>query len=82
MNLSLNFVKDYMDLDNELWDNQVPFRAVWFGRKKMDNSEKGSKNPKYLENLALLNSLEDKYVLFIEQLLSDSLLRKQNYQEK
>lgn len=74
--------EERMDLDNELWDNQVPFRAVWFGRKKMDNSEKGSKNPKYLENLALLNSLEDKYVLFIERLLSDSLLRKQNYQEK
>ena len=80
-NCSLS-VEERMDLDNELWDNQVPFRAVWLGRREIDNSEKGSKNPKYLENLALLNSLEDKYVLFIERLLSDSLLRKQNYQER
>lgn len=73
---------DKQELDNELWDNNLSFRAVWFARKKREFSEKGVKQPKYLENLDLLNSLDDKYVIFIERLLSDSLLRKQNYQEE
>ena len=30
-NCSLS-VEERMDLDNELWDNQVPFRAVWLGK--------------------------------------------------
>lgn len=74
--------RERFDLDSELWDIQIPSRAVWFARKRREFSEKGSKQPEYLQNFALLNSLEDKYVIFIERLLSDSLLRKQNYQKE
>lgn len=74
--------KERFDLYNELWDIHIPSRAVWFARKRREFSEKGSKQPEYLQNLALLNSLEDKYVIFIERLLSDSLLRKQSYQKE
>lgn len=70
------------NLEDELWDANVPFRALWFARKGRKFSEKGSKQPKYLENLDLLNSLDDKYVIFIERLLSDPFLRKQNYQDE
>ena len=43
------------------------------------NSIKGSTNPNYLKYLELLNKIDDKYVLFVESLLSNKTFASSQY---
>lgn len=46
-----------------------------------DNSVKGSLNSKYLENLKLLNTIDDKHVMFFECILSNQYSINSGYQD-
>ena len=54
--------------------------SMWLVRR--DKSVKGRNNPNYLNNLKLLNQVDDKYVLFIESLISnEAFVNRQNYSD-
>ncbi|MBQ6324253.1 MAG: hypothetical protein IJI22_05435 [Bacilli bacterium] len=65
---------DYLD---QLWDLGLDFKDTMEIRRK--NSIKGSTNPNYLQYLALLNQIDDKYVLFVESLLSNKAFASSQY---
>ena len=68
--------RDYQSI---LWDLGLDFRDTMDIRRK--NSIKGNTNPNYLKNLELLNQIDDKYVLFIESLLSNKTFTNSQYYE-
>lgn len=65
------------DYHSQLWDLGLDFKDTMEIRRK--NSIKGSNNPNYLQYLALLNQIDDKYVLFVESLLSNKAFASSQY---
>ena len=66
------------DLDDEWLDYNLDDRFIWVVRNE---NVKGNLNPKYLENLKLLNKVDDKIVLHFESLLSNKNLIASKYYE-
>ena len=64
---------------NEDWiDFSLDYNHVWIQRNE---NVKGNSNPKYLENLKLLNEIDYKIVLYFETLLSNKNLIESKYYE-
>lgn len=59
----------FIDYYGKLYDLGLDYKDIYELKRK--NSIKGSINPNYLRYLALLNQIDDKYVLFVESLLSN-----------
>ena len=71
------------DYDSLLWDLGLDFKDTMELRSKFrrKNSIKGCTNPNYLKYLSLLNQIDDKYVLFVESLLSNKVFASSQYCE-
>lgn len=71
------------DYDSLLWDLGLDFKDTMELRSEFrrKNSIKGCTNPNYLKYLALLNQIDDKYVLFVESLLSNKVFASSQYCE-
>ena len=69
----------YFDFSQELYACGVEYNDIHL--LETQNNLKGSLNPKYLEYLNLLNQVEDKYVMFIENLLANKASFYSGYQE-
>lgn len=67
------------DIQSLLWDLGLNFGDTMNIRRK--NSIKGSNNRNYLKYLELLNLIDDKYVLFVESLLSNETFVNSQYCE-
>ena len=67
------------DYHSQLWDLGLDYKDTMEIRRK--NSIKGSTNPNYFQYLALLNQIDDKYVLFVESLLSNKIFVNSQYCE-
>lgn len=65
------------DYHSLLWNLGLNFKDTMELRRK--NSIKGSNKPNYLKYLALLNQIDDKYVLFVESLLSNKAFSNSKY---
>jgi len=68
--MSSNYQSQLLNLDLDYIDTMEIRRR---------NSIKGSTNPNYLKYLALLNQIDDKYVLFVESLLSNKTFASSQY---
>ena len=66
--------RDYL---NQLWDLGLDFKDTMEIRRK--NSIKGISNSNYLKYLSLLNQIDDKYVLFVESLMSNKTFASSQY---
>ena len=66
------------DIDNDWIDYNLDYNFMWMFRNE---NVKGNLNPKYLDNLKLLNDIDDKFVLYYETLLSNENLINSKYYE-
>lgn len=73
----LKLIRMSNDYDSQLWNLGLDFNDTMKIRR--NNSIKGSANPNYLEYLSLLNQFDDKYVLFVESLLSNKAFASSQY---
>jgi len=64
---------------SKLWNLGLDFNDTMEIRRR--NSIKGNSNPNYLSYLSLLNQIDDKYVLFVESLLSNKIFVSSQYLE-
>ena len=81
-----NFIKNpkislrYNDISNLMQQYNLNYlNAYSLGRNK---TIRGNQTSNYIENLYLLNTIDDEYVLFFASLLSDKYLNKSGYLEK
>lgn len=68
-------------LYNELYTSGIDFSKIYLLDKKLETI-KGMYHPRYLQYLALLNTIEDKYVIYVEELLSNLSLNQSGYLSK
>lgn len=70
-----------LDYQTLLWDLGLEFTDTMELRSnfRYKNNIKGSNNPNYLNYLELLNQIDDKYVLFVESLLSNKFFASSQY---